>query len=62
MISKLIQKQPRTYALIFENGDEITATLKQFAKENGLAGSSFKAIGALSDVKGRLVQLGYKEI
>jgi hypothetical protein len=51
VIAKLIQKQPRTYALIFENGDEIAGTLKQFAKENGLTGSSFKAIGALSDVK-----------
>ena len=45
MISKLIQKEPRTYALIFETGDEIASTLKQFARENGLAGSSFKAIG-----------------
>jgi uncharacterized protein len=45
VISKLIQKEPRTYALIFETGDEIASTLKQFARENGLAGSSFKAIG-----------------
>jgi hypothetical protein len=28
VIAKLIQKQPRTYALIFENGDEIASTLK----------------------------------
>jgi hypothetical protein len=51
VIAKLIQKQPRTYALIFETGDEIASNLKRFARENSLAGSSFKAIGALSDVK-----------
>lgn len=51
MKAKLIQEQPRTYALIFETGDEIASNLKQFAKENNLSGSSFKAIGALSDAK-----------
>ena len=51
MTAKLIGEQPRTYVLIFETGDEIASTLKQFAMENRLAGSSFKAIGALSDVK-----------
>jgi predicted DNA-binding protein with PD1-like motif len=49
--AKLIQEHPRTYALIFETGDEIASTLKQFAKDHELAGSSFKAIGALSDAK-----------
>lgn len=51
MKSKLIQEEPRTYALIFETGDEITSNLKQFAKAQQLADSSFKAIGALSDAK-----------
>lgn len=51
MRSKLIQEQPRTYALIFETGDEIAVLLKEFAKQQRLAGSSFKAIGALSDAK-----------
>jgi len=49
--AKLIQKQPQTYVLVFETGDEIANTLKQFANEQELTGSSFKAIGALSDVK-----------
>jgi predicted DNA-binding protein with PD1-like motif len=49
--AKLIQELPRTYVLIFETGDEIATSLKGFAKEHGLTGSSFKAIGALSDVK-----------
>lgn len=51
MKSKLIQEQPRTYVLIFETGDEIASTLKQFATSERLSGSSFKAIGALSDAK-----------
>jgi len=51
VIAKLIQEQPRTYVLVFETGDEIAGVLKQFAKEHHLAGSSFKAIGALSDAK-----------
>ena len=51
-MAKLIsQGQERTYVLIFETGDEIASTLKQFASEHHLPGSSFKAIGALSDAK-----------
>jgi uncharacterized protein len=49
--SKLIQEQPRTYVLVLETGDEIASTLKQFAAEQNLSGSSFKAIGALSDAR-----------
>jgi uncharacterized protein len=49
--AKLTQKQPQTYVLVLETGDEIAATLKQFAMQHELSGSSFKAIGALSDVK-----------
>jgi predicted DNA-binding protein with PD1-like motif len=52
MKSKLIDSDgPRTYILIFETGDEVASTLKKFAEENQLAGSSFKAIGALSRAK-----------
>jgi predicted DNA-binding protein with PD1-like motif len=51
MKAKLIEKQPPTYVVIFETGDEIVSDLKLFAKERHLAGSSFKAIGALSDAK-----------
>ena len=42
---------PRTYIVILETGDEIAASLNRFAAENKLAGSSFKAIGALSSAK-----------
>ncbi len=48
---RLIQEQPKTYVLIFETGDELAAGLKQFASEQKISGSSFKAIGALSSVK-----------
>ncbi len=48
---KLIQQEPRTYVVIFQTGDEIASGLKQVAGEAGLAASSFKAIGALSQVK-----------
>ena len=51
MKSKLIHERPRTYLLVFETGDEIASILKQFAINEHLSGSSFKAIGALSDAK-----------
>src|SRR6266513_3811553 len=50
MKSKLLIKIPKTFALVFDKGDEVTATLLQFAKENQLKASYFTAIGALSDV------------
>src|SRR5271165_417914 len=43
--------KPSSTALIFETGDEIASVLQQFARGQGLAGSSFKAIGALSYAK-----------
>jgi len=48
---KEVEQQPKTFVLIFETGDELASGLKAFAKAKGLAGSSFKAIGALSQVK-----------
>jgi len=51
MRHKLLEERPKTYALIFDSGDELAEGLKSFAKEQKLAGSSFKAIGALSSVK-----------
>lgn len=40
----------KTFAVVFDTGDEVATGLLAFAKENGLAGSHFTAIGALSDV------------
>lgn len=51
MRHKQLSQQPKTFALIFDTGDEITDVLKRFATEQKLAGSSFKAIGALSFAK-----------
>jgi hypothetical protein len=42
---------PRTYIVILETGDEVASSLNRFAEETKLAGSSFKAIGALSSAK-----------
>lgn len=47
----LLEEQPKTYAVIFKTGDELAEGLSHFAQEQGLAGSSFKAIGALCSVK-----------
>lgn len=48
---KLLEKDPRTYAVIFETGEELAAGLKEFAEKEKLAGSSFHAIGAFSAVR-----------
>src|ERR1700722_15140372 len=48
---ELIAREPKTYVLIFETGDELASGLKKVATEANLSSSSFKAIGALSRVK-----------
>jgi len=51
MKAKLLSEQgEKTFALIFETGDEVMAGLLSFAREKRLAGSHFTAIGAFSDV------------
>jgi predicted DNA-binding protein with PD1-like motif len=47
----------KTFALVFETGDEVMAGLSGFAKENGLDAASLTAIGAFSDAT-----LGYFNI
>jgi len=39
----------KTYAVIFDTGDEVMSGLASFAKEHRLAGAHFTAIGAFSD-------------
>ena len=47
MQSRLINDAAeRTYAVIFERGDEVMADLQRFAEQQGLNGSRFTAIGA----------------
>ena len=48
---KQIEEEPKVFAPIFDTGDEIASVLQQFSKHQGLGGSSFKAIGALSHAK-----------
>jgi len=48
---KLLDEHPKTYAVIFDAGDELAAGLKQFATEQKMSSSSFKAIGAFSSVR-----------
>lgn len=55
MRAKLIHEDgERTFALVFDIGDEATAALAAFAREHRLASSHFTGIGAFSDV-----ELGY---
>src|ERR1700733_6438557 len=51
MRSKQIAEDPKTLVVILDTGDEIHRSLKSVARTGHLAGSSFKAIGALSDVE-----------
>lgn len=51
MRAKLLsQDTERTYALIFETGDEVMSVLQDFAREHRITASRFSAIGAFSDV------------
>lgn len=50
MQSRMIDTQPKTYAVIFETGDEVTAGLGAFAREHDLSASHFTGIGGLQDV------------
>ncbi len=51
MKARMIYDQgERTFAVIFDKGDEVVSGLTEFAKRNDLGGSHFKAIGAFSDL------------
>jgi predicted DNA-binding protein with PD1-like motif len=55
MKAKLLHENgERTYALVFDKGDEVIAELEAFAREHAITAARFTAIGAFSDVK-----LGY---
>lgn len=51
MRHRVISDTPKTFAVIFETGDEIAEGLRAFAQKNNLAAASFKAIGAFSRVQ-----------
>ena len=50
------QLDERTYALVFDKGDEVMSNLTEFAGQHKLTAAHFTAIGAFSDVT-----LGYFE-
>jgi predicted DNA-binding protein with PD1-like motif len=52
MRSKLLHEHAgqRTYAIVFDKGDEAVAGLKRFAESHGVGAASLTAIGAFSDV------------
>lgn len=50
MKSKLIQDGPqRTFAVVFDPGDEVVSNLATFARANRLSAAGFTGLGALSD-------------
>jgi hypothetical protein len=51
MRSEQVAESPKTFVVILDTGDEILSSLQSVARTEKLAGSSFKAIGALSDVE-----------
>jgi uncharacterized protein len=58
MKAKLLNEGPeRTFALIFNAGEEVVGLLERFAKDQGLKASRVSAIGALESA-----QLGFFEV
>jgi predicted DNA-binding protein with PD1-like motif len=51
MKAKLINEAAgKTYAVVFDKGDEVIAGLQEFAGKNNLGGSHLTAIGGFSDM------------
>jgi predicted DNA-binding protein with PD1-like motif len=51
MKTKLLkERDPKTFAVVFDTGDEVAAGLARFAKENRLSAAAITAIGAFQDV------------
>jgi len=51
MRTKQISENPKTYVVILQTGEELMSSLNSFAETKRLSSSSFKAIGALSEVE-----------
>src|SRR5690242_17825805 len=52
MKSKLLyqERNLRTFAIVFDKGDELREVILEFANANRLGGAQFSAIGGFSDV------------
>ena len=58
MNSKLIHDGPqKTWAVVFDTGDEVVSGLTEFAREKGLSASQITAVGAF-----RAATLGYFDL
>ena len=44
------QEEEKTYAVVFDKGDEFISGMQAFAREQNISGAHFTAIGAFSDV------------
>ena len=53
---KSLNEAPKTYALIFDTGDDPVETLTAFARERNLSAAHFTGLGAFQEV-----ELGYFE-
>jgi predicted DNA-binding protein with PD1-like motif len=51
MNSKLISTADKTYALVFQQGDEVMDGLRSFAVDYAISAAQFSAIGAFSQVE-----------
>ena len=51
MLSRIIESRPRTWILIMETGDELAASLTEFATREHILGASLTAVGAFSSVE-----------
>jgi len=49
-VELLQENGERTFAVVLDKGDEFISSMEQFAREYGLKGSHFTAIGACQDV------------
>lgn len=48
MKSKLLNDEPKTYALVLDSGDEAVEALRRFAEAQALSASRISALGAFS--------------
>ena len=63
MKSKMLHDEAgqRTFALIFELGDEVVSQLTEFVRSHGITAGHFSAIGAFSDATVRFFEWQAKE-
>src|SRR5689334_19320059 len=62
MKSKLINSgELKTFALVFDEGDEVMTLLKNFAKEDNLKAAQFTGIGAFSELVLGFFDFGKKD-